>query len=103
MRILILIVTLLLMQGCGMNKNESKAETPLSNKELIILATPPSGDEYYMDVMEGIFDFHIRYAKTILEQDDVIILASPDYYDDYVNLKDESSEIKYQQVTDLIK
>lgn len=35
--------------------------------------------------MENIFNFHIRYAKAILQQDDVIILASKEHYDKYVS------------------
>ena len=53
-------------------------------KELIILAPPPDGDEYYADVLDDIFDFHVAYARKILKHDDVIILSGKDFYADYV-------------------
>ena len=59
----------------------------ITGKELIVLAAPPRGDEYYQKVAGDIFDFHIAYARQILAAgDDVLILASADSYAGYVDV-----------------
>lgn len=56
-----------------------------NDKELIILTSPPDGDNYYAGMADAIFEFHINYAKAIMEHDDVIVLTGDDRYDDYVD------------------
>ena len=59
--------------------------TIASKAELIILASPSSQDDYYQDVEDDIFDFHIQYAQSIMQNgDDVLILTDELFYDDYV-------------------
>ena len=54
--------------------------------ELIVLAAPGSDDSYYADVANDIFDFHVDYARQILEAgDDVVILADPGFAPDYAS------------------
>ena len=62
--------------------------------ELILLASPVSGDAYYADVADDIFDFHIAYAKQIQQHDDVLILADEEFYDDYVAALGKDSVLK---------
>ena len=82
----IVAVNLLVLASCSAAQS-SNVETMVANnnKELIILATPPSGDDYYREVMGDIFNFHITYARQVLEAgDDVLILANEDSYAAYV-------------------
>ncbi len=52
--------------------------------ELIILSAPRTGDPYYTKVADGIFSFHIKYAKKIIESgDDVLILTDKGAYGRY--------------------
>jgi len=53
-------------------------------KELIVLAAPPDGDDYYADVRGDIYDFHISYARQIATRDNVLILSGSEDYDAYV-------------------
>ena len=46
------------------------------DKELIILAGPPTVDKYYGDIKSELRDFHIAYAKQIAEHDDVLVLVA---------------------------
>jgi len=64
--------------------------------ELIVLASPPSlDDEYYQDVMDDIFEFHIEFANQILAHgDDVLILSNSGLYDDYVTELGEDKVLK---------
>ncbi len=62
----------------------------MNNQELIILAAPPSTDDYYNDQKSAIFDFHINYAKKIMEHDNVIILTSKNDYPVYVKALGEN-------------
>lgn len=59
---------------------------PLSIKaELIVLASPQSHDKYYSKVIDDIFDFHVDYAKKIIQHgDNVVILTDQQLYPDYV-------------------
>ena len=52
-------------------------------KELIILAAPITGDPYYADVTDEIFDFHVNYARKIEGRDNVIILTDEIAYQRY--------------------
>ena len=54
------------------------------DKELIVLAAPPDGDEYYADVREDIYNFHISYARQIAKHDHVLILSGDEDYAAYV-------------------
>jgi agmatine deiminase len=64
-----------------------------ANAELIVLAAPTSYDDYYADVADDIFDFHIQFAKQIAGHDDVLILTDKDSYDRYVSALDEQKVV----------
>ncbi len=55
----------------------------MTEKELIILAAATSDDPYYADAAEGIFDFHVAYAKAIMKHDDVLVLTDDASYAAY--------------------
>lgn len=57
-----------------------------AHAELIILASPTNKDPYYRTVEDKIFDFHIAYAKQIIEKDDLLILTDKHRYNDYANI-----------------
>lgn len=48
------------------------------NKMLIVLSAPSIHDPYYHDVFDQIIDFQVRYAKTIIGHDNVVVLADRD-------------------------
>ena len=81
MKHLVFIVCLLGLIACevqNMPTNSTMVKDTmrnLSTKELIILAPPPDGDQYYASVSNDIFQFHIAYAKQILKHDDVLVFA----------------------------
>ena len=55
------------------------------NAELIVLASPQSQDKYYAEKIDDIFDFHVDYAKKIIQNgDNVMILTDQQLYPDYV-------------------
>lgn len=55
------------------------------NAELIVLASPQSQDRYYAERIDDIFDFHVDYAKKIIQNgDNVMILTDQQRYPDYV-------------------
>lgn len=59
--------------------------TTPSRAELIVLASPIKNDPYYQAAEEGIFQFHLNYAREIIKYgDDVLILTHAGRYDDYV-------------------
>lgn len=85
MRISILSVILFNLISCTPIENGEMAnQTKESNKELIVLAAPPDGDDYYADVRSSIYDFHISYAHQIASRDNVLILSGSDDYAAYV-------------------
>lgn len=45
---------------------------------LIVLNAPSVNDEYYAEVFEGILDFHVDFAKKVIGNDEVIVLADAD-------------------------
>jgi agmatine/peptidylarginine deiminase len=55
----------------------------MADRELIVLAAPPAGDEYYARVADRIFDFQVAYANAAKAADDVLILTDEDSYQDY--------------------
>jgi agmatine deiminase len=57
-----------------------------ANAELIVLASPSSDDEYYSDVVNDIFNFHIAFANQIDGRDDVLILTDNGSYDRYARV-----------------
>ncbi len=67
-----------------------------ADRELIILAAPPSSDIYYQDQKPAIFEFHINYAKQILKHDDVIIFAGGKDYKAYVEALGKDHVIPYE-------
>lgn len=85
MRYTLLFATLVLMGACAPIDESAMANEPSDTKrELIILAAPPDGDEYYADVRQDIYDFHIAYARQITTRDNVLILSGNDDYESYV-------------------
>lgn len=56
---------------------------PDQSKELIVLAVPITGDQYYADMADDIFHFHVQYAHQIESHDNVLILADEGAYDRY--------------------
>lgn len=53
--------------------------------ELIVLAAPVTGDPYYAEVADAIFDFHVAYANAISQNDDVLILTDERAYERYAH------------------
>lgn len=51
--------------------------------ELIVLAAPITGDAYYADVADAIFDFHVAYANSISQHDQVLVLTDAGAYTRY--------------------
>ncbi len=51
--------------------------------ELIVLAAPKTGDPYYADVADRIFDFHVAFAEQIDGRDRVLILTDKGAYKRY--------------------
>lgn len=47
-----------------------------TGKELIVLAGPPTIDNYYADISAELRAFHIAYAKQIAKHDDVLVLLA---------------------------
>ncbi len=45
------------------------------DRMLIVIATPSVEDEYYKESFQDILDFDIRYAKAIVDHDNVVVLA----------------------------
>lgn len=57
----------------------------MAKAELIVLASPQSNDPYYAKMKDKIFDFHVNYAKKIIQHgDQVLILTNQSLYNDYV-------------------
>lgn len=54
------------------------------DRELIVVAAPRGGDPYYAEVADGIFDFHVAYARQVAGRDDLLVLADADSYESYV-------------------
>lgn len=79
------LIVLLVMVSCSpLEDTVSNAEKSTYEKELIVLAAPPDGDEYYTNVRSDIFNFLVAYARQIATHDDVLILSGADDYDAYV-------------------
>ncbi|OTG81192.1 peptide ABC transporter permease [Acinetobacter sp. ANC 4648] len=62
--------------------------TTLTTKaELIVLASPQSNDPYYAEMVDQIFDFHVSYAKKIIQHGDQVLILTDQYlYNDYVKV-----------------
>ncbi len=54
--------------------------------ELIVLAAPITGDPYYADAENAIFDFHVEYARQIKDRDDFLILTDETAYERYAEM-----------------
>jgi len=59
------------------------AMTSPARAELIVLAAPTTGDPYYAGVADAIFDFHVAYANSISQHDQVLILTDARAYARY--------------------
>jgi agmatine/peptidylarginine deiminase len=55
----------------------------MSGRELIVLAAPRADDDYYAEVADEIFEFHVAYARAIAAHDDVLVLTDEASYADY--------------------
>jgi len=85
MRSYYLSLFLIALISCAQTENgEMTNHTTDGEKELIVLAAPPDGDNYYADVRGDIYDFHISYARQISNRDNVLILSGSEDYDAYV-------------------
>lgn len=62
----------------------NKGQDMASDKELIIVASPRTGDAYYAEAASDIFDFHVAYGQAVLEFDDFLVLTDDAQYDAYV-------------------
>ncbi|MEM6476755.1 MAG: agmatine deiminase family protein, partial [Pseudomonadota bacterium] len=60
-----------------------------SQRELIVVAAPRSGDPYYAEVANDIFDFHIAYAEAVDGKDDFLVLADEGNYARYAEILGE--------------
>lgn len=54
--------------------------------ELIVLAAPVTGDPYYSEVADAIFDFHVAYAQAVSPRDQVLVLSDAGAYDRYAQV-----------------
>jgi len=61
----------------------SLAMTDRAKAELIVLAAPVTGDPYYAEVADAIFDFHVAYARAVSPHDQVLVLSDAGAYDRY--------------------
>jgi len=59
------------------------AMTSPARAELIVLAAPITGDPYYAEVADAIFDFHVAYANSVSQHDQVLILTEASAYARY--------------------
>jgi agmatine/peptidylarginine deiminase len=65
-------------------QNDEMAVSDVSASELIVLAAPISGDPYYADMADAIFDFHVQFGETIVANGDrVLILTDKGAYARY--------------------
>ena len=85
MRKTLLPIVLFTLASCApIEEGEVINHAANDDKELIVLAAPPDGDDYYAGVRSDIYDFHIAYARQIASRDHVLILSGADDYESYV-------------------
>lgn len=53
-----------------------EAAPGVAQRQLIVLAAPQHGDEYYVDHYDALLDFQIAFARAAKPHDDVVILAT---------------------------
>jgi agmatine deiminase len=56
---------------------------PPTDRELIVLAAPVTGDPYYFEQAAAILDFHVAFALEAEAYDDVLILVDDGAFDAY--------------------
>lgn len=61
------------------------AMTTPARAELIVLAAPITGDAYYAEVADAIFEFHVAYANAISPHDKVLVLTDAGAYERYAH------------------
>ena len=59
------------------------AMTHSAKADLIVLAAPRTGDTYYADVADDIFDFHVAFARAVEGSDQVVVLVDEAAYPRY--------------------
>ena len=80
-----LILATLLFIAAGYGNATDIGDYSEMQKELIVLAAPRSGDSYYSDVVDDIFEFHVRYARQVKKHDDVLVLVDERAYKRYAD------------------
>lgn len=67
------------------NNGEAYSNTVTNDRMLIVLSTPSVNDDYYQEDFESIVEFQKTYARTVLGNDNVIVLvdsSTKPYYAD---------------------
>lgn len=81
--LLTIIFALVLQIGCTINREPDTNNSKLSNeaskdKMLLVLSAPSVHSNYYKPAFRQIVDFQINYAKAILGNDNVVVIADKD-------------------------
>ncbi|MEZ8095757.1 agmatine deiminase family protein [Photobacterium swingsii] len=80
-----LITTSLLFASLSANSAIADNHLEAKKNELIVLSAPITGDTYYEEQADNIFDFHVNYAKKIISNgDEVKVLVDDGAYAKYV-------------------
>lgn len=89
-RAVALFAGIVAIAACGDGHSVSeKAKMRMDDSELIVLAAPRDGDPYYGDFADAIHDFHVDYAKAIIDSgDDVLIFVDQASYARYADTFD---------------
>lgn len=94
MRQVLLSMLCLCLAACGgvdaANGADEEAAMVDAGGELIVVAAPRSGDPYYADQADAIFDFHIAYAKAVEGKDDFLVLTDAETYPRYAKALGEA-------------
>ena len=86
----VLLVVSMVLAGCNSAAERPVGEDAMSDKELIVLAAPRTGDPYYADMAQNIIDFQIAYAKQAAKSDNVLILADSGAHSQYASALSET-------------
>ena len=73
---LLILLSLNLLVGCNQEEQDMSYSNIISEDRMtIVLSVPSVRNEYYADVHQSIVDFHISYAKTIMGNDNVVVVT----------------------------